>query len=660
MGRTTTFILHCLCCLVTVTAIQAADKQVPVTGLIYQAPISDFSDQAVRKDPGVPIQSGAEIETGDCSDYIDLSGQSLPISVAGTTIGATNNYGAFPSYPICWFVINSWDFNSCAGRDRTYKWTVPADGRYTISLCGSSYDTGLLLYNFTCPAEPSYPQDFICGSDDFCGLQSAVPLMELTAGQEILIVVDGYGNSAGAYQLHISEYQPAADLDSFIDSTMVAEHIPGLTACAIYDGDIIWSENYGFANIADQIAPTDTTLFYMASISKTVVGVALMQLWEDGLFSLDDDINQYLPWAVHNPNYPDSPITFRMLITHTSGIIDNWGVLGPLYTYGGDSPIPLDSFLEDYLVPGGSYYHMTNFGDYVPGTVRSFSSVGITLAGYLVERINPDSASLEEYCQENIFSPLDMNNTSWFLANLNIENIAVPYRWNGSGYTPYQHCGLPYYPAAQLRTSRSQLDRYLIAFMQHGQIEGSRILDSTTVELMTTIQTPGYMPDMGLCWIPYEWGGRSIWGHTGRWNGCRTIMFYCPEENSGAIVVTNGESSAVVWYVLNELFEYVAHYASVPEPNGKPSIPEDFALFQNYPNPFNPSTTIAYDLSKAGHVSLRVFDLLGREVAVLKDGFSEAGTHRVVFDGSELASGIYFARLEAVSFSQTKKLMLLK
>jgi len=87
--------------------------------------------------------------------------------------------------------------------------------------------------------------------------------------------------------------------------------------------------------------------------------------------------------------------------------------------------------------------------------------------------------------------------------------------------------------------------------------------------------------------------------------------------------------------------------------------PSSFIL-SAYPNPFNPSTTIAYDLPKAGYVSLRVFDLLGREVSVLRDGFVEAGSHRVTFDGSGLPSGIYFARLDAGSFSQTKKLMLLK
>jgi hypothetical protein len=89
-------------------------------------------------------------------------------------------------------------------------------------------------------------------------------------------------------------------------------------------------------------------------------------------------------------------------------------------------------------------------------------------------------------------------------------------------------------------------------------------------------------------------------------------------------------------------------------------LPSRFCLAQNYPNPFNHSTTIAYDLPRAGHVSLRVFDLLGREVSALKDGFVKAGSYRVMFDGSGLASGIYFARMDVGKFSQTKKLMLLK
>ncbi|MDD5087956.1 MAG: T9SS type A sorting domain-containing protein [bacterium] len=100
--------------------------------------------------------------------------------------------------------------------------------------------------------------------------------------------------------------------------------------------------------------------------------------------------------------------------------------------------------------------------------------------------------------------------------------------------------------------------------------------------------------------------------------------------------------------------------SSVPEELATQTVPTTISLHENYPNPFNATTTLAYDLPRAGHISLRVFDLLGREVAVLKDGVVEAGTHHVMFDGNSLGSGIYFARLDVGRFSQTQKLMLIK
>jgi CubicO group peptidase (beta-lactamase class C family) len=509
-----------------------------------------------------PRMESDVILTGNCSDYVDISHNLLPISVSGTTVGATNNYGPFPSQPLCW--QGYWDASGCAGPDKTYKWTVPTNGRYNISLCGSSYDTGLLLYDFTCPTEPSYPRDFICGNDDFCGYQSELYCLELSAGQQILIVVDGYGSNAGPFQLRISRYQPAPNLGSYITTTMAAEHIPGLSACAISNGEIVWSGNFGHANISQNIDVTDSTLFMLCSISKTFVGVALMQLWEDGLFGLDDDINQYLPWEVHNPLYPDSAITFRMLMTHTSSIIDNWSVINSLITLGGDSPIPLSRFLMNYLIPGGSYYYPTlNYGNYAPGRNWNYCNVGAALAGYLVAKINPDSLSLEDYSQRYIFEPLGMNNSSYFLSNLNIADVATRYSWNGSVYVPYPQDGAPIYPAGWIRTSTNQLARHLITFMQHGQIEGTRILDSTTIELMTTPQIPGW----GLFLQTYTFGGRLIWGHPGSWSGARTFMFYCPEENTGAIVLTNGESNFGAQVIMNELFEYAAgHPPTIPEP----------------------------------------------------------------------------------------------
>ena len=94
--------------------------------------------------------------------------------------------------------------------------------------------------------------------------------------------------------------------------------------------------------------------------------------------------------------------------------------------------------------------------------------------------------------------------------------------------------------------------------------------------------------------------------------------------------------------------------------DGDNDKPQDFVLMQVYPNPFNPSTTICYELPARGNVTLRVYNLLGQEVAKLVNKEQDPGTYRVQFDGTDLASGVYFYRMRAGDFLDTKKLLLLK
>jgi hypothetical protein len=90
------------------------------------------------------------------------------------------------------------------------------------------------------------------------------------------------------------------------------------------------------------------------------------------------------------------------------------------------------------------------------------------------------------------------------------------------------------------------------------------------------------------------------------------------------------------------------------------NIPVSYSLSQNFPNPFNPTTAISYQLPAFSHVMIKVYDVLGREVATLVNENKPAGNYNVKFDGSKLVSGVYFYRMESGSFSQTKKLLLLK
>ncbi|HEY9166068.1 MAG TPA: T9SS type A sorting domain-containing protein [Candidatus Kryptonia bacterium] len=93
---------------------------------------------------------------------------------------------------------------------------------------------------------------------------------------------------------------------------------------------------------------------------------------------------------------------------------------------------------------------------------------------------------------------------------------------------------------------------------------------------------------------------------------------------------------------------------------GKSTAPSSFALYQNYPNPFNPTTVISYRLPVGSHVTLKVYDVLGREVATLVDGLQNQGKHEVTFEGSRFASGVYFYRLSAEGQVRVSKMLLLK
>jgi glucuronoarabinoxylan endo-1,4-beta-xylanase len=89
-------------------------------------------------------------------------------------------------------------------------------------------------------------------------------------------------------------------------------------------------------------------------------------------------------------------------------------------------------------------------------------------------------------------------------------------------------------------------------------------------------------------------------------------------------------------------------------------LPLSFKLEQNYPNPFNPATTIAFQVPVASHVTLKIYDLLGKEIATLVDEQKSPGKHQAHFDAAGLSAGVYFYRLRAGEFSQTRKLLLVK
>ena len=342
-------------------------------------------------------------------------------------------------------------------------------------------------------------------------------------------------------------------LDIFITDQMENKHIPGVSAVIIKDEKLAWVGNYGVANLSTG-QPVDTnTLFMLASISKTITATAIMQLYEDGYFELEDDINLHLPFEIYHPSYPDSTITMLQLLTHSAAMRDNWDILDTVYV-AGDSPLPLGDFMQGYFEVGGPYYYAEdNFYTYAPGADYNYCNEGIALLGYMVEVFT--GQPFNSYCNEHIFEPLCMTNTGWFLSELDTNLIAHPYDYISGSYYDYGLYGYPDYPDGQLRTTSLSLAKFLWMNMFDGNFNGVQILEPETINLIRSSQIPFIDPTQGLVWYSYEDGG-TWWGHSGGDSGVSTDMYFNDDTQTGIIVLANSDNSHIqIW---NELIDYAA------------------------------------------------------------------------------------------------------
>ena len=333
------------------------------------------------------------------------------------------------------------------------------------------------------------------------------------------------------------------DFDQAVIRQMSASKLPGAAFLAIRDGKVIYSKGYGFADLQTGRRVTPDTLFTIASISKTVTATALMTLYDDGLFQLDDDVNGYLPFEVRNPHYPDQPITFRKLLAHTSSLkdSDDYNSFYTLYQPVGmeDSPIPLGEFVQDYFGEGGKYYDAkANFSEDAPGEKYLYSNFAYALLGDLVERISDQL--FDSYCREVIFEPLGMTHTTWMFRDVDHNLMAVPYSYQDlqRNYKRVGFYGYPDYPSGSIKTSANEFVRFLNVFLNEGKTQdGMQLLKPKTAREMLRIQYPEAGTPVGLAW--HESNG--IWMHTGGDIGMSTLAIIDPEKHLALLMFANGD-----------------------------------------------------------------------------------------------------------------------
>lgn len=339
--------------------------------------------------------------------------------------------------------------------------------------------------------------------------------------------------------------------------------IPGLQTVVVKNSHIVWQKSYGQAVLAQPGPPTpmrDDSILFACSIGKIVTAVAVMQQVEKGRLSLDDDINGYVPFVVRNPKWPNVPITWRMLLTHTSSINDAEDVQEAVYVYGAASPIRFEEYVEGTFKPGGIYNRPDSYLHGKPGTERIYSNNGIDLAGYAVARLAHQPFTT--YVNQAIMSPLGMKETSYSLADLPSNKLAVGYGRTSApndhyvfapnrvafGHLPAgrsvmdEQMGLPDAPSGTLYTSAVQFARLVMMLLNRGTLDGVKILEPPSVDLLLTHS--GYWSiygyQQGLVFFgTRDLDDRLVWGHDGHDRGYCTAVFFDREKGVGAIAFAN-------------------------------------------------------------------------------------------------------------------------
>jgi CubicO group peptidase (beta-lactamase class C family) len=362
--------------------------------------------------------------------------------------------------------------------------------------------------------------------------------------------------SIGVFAQNVSE-----KLNEKLREMQVKSGFPGFAVAIVNEKGVLYQNGFGFADVKSKMPYTTRTIQPVGSVSKTVIGAALMKAVEMNLFSLDANVNEILPFKVYNPNFPASEITIKQIAAHTSSIVDREEIYEKTYVKAKKSGVSLGDFLKDYLSVEGKYYSAKNFDKNEPGAAFNYTNIGAALAAYLIE--TKSGMAFADFTAKYVFAPLEMNRTDWFYNETKAKNYATLYDAKRKPLPVYSSIT---YPDGSLKTSVEDLSKYLREIIKGYSGEG-KILSKSSFQTMLDKQFAADKlplkinpkePNQGVFFVHRKNG---LIGHTGSDPGVSAFMFFNPTTKIGKIFITNidiGEDAKLaaqfveIWQVLEE------------------------------------------------------------------------------------------------------------
>ena len=351
-------------------------------------------------------------------------------------------------------------------------------------------------------------------------------------------------------------------LERHIEREMIEGRIPSLSIALVAGDRTVWSNAYGDSNLWARTPATPSTVYMIGSTFKPMETVAFLQLAEKGLFALDDRVNDYLDAFKIRGEDPSRPITFRHLLTHSSGILGQAEV--------GAFPDAIDEVTKDVIpywdrpfqaYPVWGYVLPPPMKEYLTKSLKvtrpplervEYSPVAFTLVAYLIEKFA--GIPFIQYIQENTFEALEMKSTSFVPRADMAERFAIPYAVDPdtNHHVALSRVRISIWPTGLVYATALDMANWLILNFNGGVLNGRRLIGTEVLidvhtrqyEKLAVTNAQGETTGYGLGWNVSDRGGDRYISHGGSLPGESAYVVGNLTRRIGVIILSNGNRAS--------------------------------------------------------------------------------------------------------------------
>lgn len=386
--------------------------------------------------------------------------------------------------------------------------------------------------------------------------------------------------------------------------------LSGMGVGIVQNGKLIYAKGFGLANAKTNAPITTQTNFRIASISKTFTAIAVMQLWEQGIFKLDDPVNNYLTsFKILHPD-PNAPqVTIRHLLTHTSGIGEMRSsqdlvksmLFGEL----------MENEYKNRVPPLAEYYNGVLVPDVYPDMKWAYANNGFGALGQLVEDVS--GMPFSDYMVKNIFDPLGMPHSDFILSDRVKDQLAQGYTMKKGRLVPVDYVEFPERAAGTVMSSVEEMGNYLAALMNGGSNEFGSVLRPETLKKMMTVfyQEHPNLGAMGLGFPLENLDGHWAAWHGGALSGFNSALWVAPDDKLGVFMSANSNTRIIYHFgkdVLRSLLGLPGYEKRLP----KPDVMQSPHLWKDMVGTYAPI--------KGFNSNARIWSTYGGELEIYVDG----------------------------------------